>query len=71
MLSKQKSRTFLITFKTTRSEDQSMASGKPHKSKDPREHVSMAFYDKNDKRLTSVHVYNDGTGKFSKDKYSK
>lgn len=44
--------------------------GKPHKSKDPKEHVSMTLYDDKDNRVTSVHVYEDGTGKFSKAKYN-
>ncbi|KAK5069150.1 hypothetical protein LTR64_008697 [Lithohypha guttulata] len=44
--------------------------GEPHKSKDPKEHVSMVLYDNNDVRVTSVHVYKDGTGKFSKGKFN-
>jgi len=47
-----------------------MFRGKPHKSNDPKEHVSMTLYDKDDVRVTSVHVYKDGTGKFSKSKYN-
>lgn len=50
--------------------DNFMFRGKPHKSKDPKEHVSVTLYDKDDIRVTSVHVYKDGTGKFSKSKYN-
>jgi hypothetical protein len=47
-----------------------MFRGKPHSSADPKEHVSMVLYDGKDDRITSVHVYGDGTGKFSKQKYN-
>ncbi|MCJ1422388.1 hypothetical protein MMC29_000268 [Sticta canariensis] len=44
--------------------------GKPHSSADPKEHVSMVLYDGKNDRITSVHVYGDGAGKFSKQKYN-
>ncbi|KAI4284466.1 MAG: hypothetical protein L6R35_004905 [Caloplaca aegaea] len=44
--------------------------GKPHTSTDPLEHVSMVLYDEKNVRITSAHVYEDGTGKFSKHKYN-
>lgn len=30
----------------------------------------MTLYSQNESRVTSVHVYKDGTGKFSKGKYN-
>ena len=38
--------------------------GKPHKSNDPEEHISIALYDAEDNRIASVFVYEDGTGRF-------
>lgn len=44
--------------------------GQPHKSTDPKEHLSMELYNGQKTRVTSVHVYADGTGKFSRQKYN-
>ncbi|KAK3049164.1 hypothetical protein LTR09_009583 [Extremus antarcticus] len=44
--------------------------GKPHTSSDPKEHIAASLY-KDDKRVTSVHVYADGTAEYSKEKYNK
>ena len=35
-----------------------------------REDVSMTLYANNEARVSSVHVYKDGTGKFSEAKYN-
>ena len=43
-----------------------IARGKPHTSVDPKEHVTMVLDDEEGNRVTSVHVYEDGTGKFFK-----
>ena len=44
--------------------------GQPHKSKDPKEHISVTLLDKEGKKVTSMHVYADGSGTCSKQKYN-